>query len=82
MRRLKAIRAPFADGKGQEIYDGNYMRPRAAISLFSKRVVYERGKWWLYDTWPFYIDQSNRYTPLNREIASRLYVSDDTVRLA
>lgn len=81
MRSLRALRAPFEDSKGVEIYDGNFMRPSGAFSLFSRRVVYERGKWWLYDMWPFYIEQSNRYKPLTREVASHYYVSDDQLVL-
>lgn len=81
MRRLKAMAAPFEDAKGEQIYDGNYMRPSGAFSLFSRKAVYERGKWWLYDLMPFYIEQSNRYKPLTREVASHYYISDDRIEL-
>lgn len=80
VRHLRALQAPYVDSKGKAIWEGNYMRP-AGISLFSSRVVFERGTWWLYDTNPFYMDQSNRYRKLTADSARNLYVSDDTVVL-
>lgn len=82
MRSLTTMRSPFVDSHGEEIYDGNLVMADQFFSLWTYRVVYERGCWWLYDLSPFYIDNANRYKRLNESLAATYVITDDTVRLA
>lgn len=80
VRHLRALKAPYLDCKGSEIWEGNVLAPNG-LYLFGHKVVFERGKWWLYDYMPFYLDQSNRYRPLTADNARNMRIVNETVIL-
>lgn len=82
MRRLKTMAAPFTDADGKQMYDGNYIQVTGIAGIFSSsKVVYERGRWWRYNNWGFFIDQANRYNPLTPAIAKNYRITDDRAEL-
>lgn len=88
-RHLKALKSPFVDKFGEPLWDGNvihlvtgdmltdaFFRP-----LARREVVFERGEWWLYDSFGLFIDQSRRYTKLTDAGAKKTLIINDKVAL-
>lgn len=82
-RHLKALKSPFVDKFGEPLWDGNVVNTSTGLFSFfgAREVKFERGTWYLIDLFGIFIDNSNRYTPLNAAIARNYQVTDSTVRL-